>query len=67
MDAAVRHCVHEGGLDLLDAINAATATPARILGLAEAGALETGRLADLVVLDDDLRVRRVMRRGVWQA
>jgi N-acetylglucosamine-6-phosphate deacetylase len=66
MDAAVRHCVHEG-VDLLEAINAATATPARILGLAEAGALEPGRLADLVVLDDDLRVLRVMRRGVWQA
>jgi N-acetylglucosamine-6-phosphate deacetylase len=66
MDAAVRYCVHEAGIDLRDAIEAATATPARILGLADVGTLEPGRLADLVVLDDGLQVLRVMRRGVWQ-
>ncbi len=66
MDAAVRYCVREAGIDLLDAITASTATPARILGLADVGALEAGRLADLVVLDDDLHVLRVMRRGAWQ-
>lgn len=67
MDAAVRYCVLEAGIDLVVAIEAATATPARILGLADVGTLESGRLADLVVLDDDLHVLRVMRRGVWQA
>lgn len=66
MDAAVRFCVRRAGIDLLDAINAATATPARVLGLVDVGALEAGRLADLVVLDDELSVTRVMRRGVWQ-
>jgi N-acetylglucosamine-6-phosphate deacetylase len=66
MDAAVRHCVHESGIDLLDAIAAASTTPARVLGLPDVGALEAGRFADLVVLDDHLRVQRVMRRGVWQ-
>lgn len=66
MDAAVRYCVHVAGIDLQDAIEAATATPARILGLTDVGALAPGRLADLVVLDDGLRVHRVMRRGVWQ-
>ncbi|WP_310530100.1 N-acetylglucosamine-6-phosphate deacetylase [Nocardioides sp.] len=66
MDAAVRFCVHEAGIDLLDVITAATTTPARVLGLTEVGALEPGRLADLVVLDDELHVLRVMRRGAWQ-
>lgn len=66
MDAAVRYCVHEAGIDLLAAIEAATSTPARILGLVDVGTLEPGRLADLVVLDDDLQVLRVMRRGAWQ-
>lgn len=65
MDAAVRYCVQEAGIDLLDAITAATATPARVLGLTDVGVLEPDRLADLVVLDDDLRVLRVMRRGAW--
>jgi N-acetylglucosamine-6-phosphate deacetylase len=66
MDAAVRYCVDEAGIDLLDAVTAATTTPARVLGLADVGALEAGRFADLVVLDDDLQVIRVMRRGAWQ-
>lgn len=66
MDAAVRYCVREADIDLLDAITASTATPARVLGLADVGALEAGRLADLVVLDEDLHVLRVMRRGAWQ-
>ena len=41
-------------------------TPARALGLGEpVGALEPGLRADLVVLDDDLQVKRVMRAGPW--
>ena len=51
----------------LDALRAATATPARMLGLTDVGELREGARADLVVLDDDLRVRRVMRSGAWVA
>lgn len=65
MDAALRHAVLTAGVPLLDAVRAATATPARMLGLADVGELREGARADLVVLDDDLRVRRVMRSGAW--
>lgn len=65
MDAAVRHCVVEAGLPLLDVVRAATLAPARVMGLPDVGALEPGRRADLVVLDDDLHVQRVMRAGAW--
>lgn len=65
MDAAVRHAVHEAGLDLPDAVHAASTAPATALGLDDVGALEAGRRADLVVLDADLRVARVMRAGRW--
>ena len=55
------------GLTLEDAVRAATATPATLHGLARVGALRPGAYADLVVLDDDLRVSRVMHRGTWVA
>ena len=65
MAAAVRHCVSSAGLPLADAVRAATLTPATALGLTGVGALEPGYRADLVVLDDGLAVRRVMRAGGW--
>lgn len=62
---AVRRAV-TAGVDVRDAVTAATLTPARALGIAdEIGAVEAGRRADLVVLDEDLAVRRVMRGGHW--
>ena len=65
MDAALRNAVR-AGIALPDAVAMAATTPARALGLAdELGALEAGLRADLVVLTPDLRVKRVMRAGVW--
>jgi N-acetylglucosamine-6-phosphate deacetylase len=67
MDAAVRFAVTTAGLPLLDVVHAASTAPARAWGLADVGALEAGRRADLVVLDDALEVVRVMRAGMWVA
>jgi N-acetylglucosamine-6-phosphate deacetylase len=36
-----------------------------MLGLDRVGALRPGFHADLVVLDADLTVQRVLRRGTW--
>ena len=65
MAAAVRYAVREAGLALPDVVRAATTTPATMLGLARVGALRPGFAADLVVLDDDLRVTGVMKAGRW--
>ena len=65
MDRAVRYAVTVAGVPLAAAVEAATATPARVLGLTDVGALEAGRRADLVHLDDDLHVEAVMRAGTW--
>ena len=65
MDAAVRFCDGTAGLPLLDVVHAASTAPARAWGLDDVGAIEPGRRADLVVLDEDLRVGRVMRSGAW--
>jgi N-acetylglucosamine-6-phosphate deacetylase len=54
------------GVPLADAARAASAAPARVLGLsASRGALAPGMVADLVVTGENLRLRRVMRAGRW--
>lgn len=66
MDAALRRAV-AAGIDIVAAVRMAATTPAAAIGLADSvGALAPGLRADLVELDDDLRVRRVMRAGRWQ-
>ncbi|WFR83011.1 amidohydrolase family protein [Arthrobacter sp. Y-9] len=54
------------GVPLADAVRSATAVPADVLGLDdEVGSLRRGLRADVVVLDADLRLQRVMRQGEW--
>jgi N-acetylglucosamine-6-phosphate deacetylase len=66
LDEAVRRAVQPVGLPLEVASAAASGNPAQVLGLADStGAIAAGLQADLVVLDADLRVQRVMRRGAW--
>ena len=45
-------------------MRAASANPARALGLdGERGSIEVGKIADAVVLDEDLNVKHVIVRG----
>jgi N-acetylglucosamine-6-phosphate deacetylase len=57
--------VVRAGVPLPAAVRAAGTNPAELLGLSDRGRLEVGCRADLVELDTDLRVRRVMREGAW--
>ena len=61
----VRWCVRDLGIDLHDAVTAASRTPATALALADVGELSPGRWADVVVVDEDLALQRVLRRGAW--
>jgi N-acetylglucosamine-6-phosphate deacetylase len=61
----VRRCVVDADVDPVAAVAAATTTPAALLGLDDRGNLATGLRADLVVLDRDWQVRRVMFGGGW--
>ncbi|GAA0189127.1 N-acetylglucosamine-6-phosphate deacetylase [Glutamicibacter creatinolyticus] len=53
-----------GGVPLEQALLSATAVPARMLGLEDtAGALRSGRSADVLVVDQDLELLQVFRHG----
>jgi N-acetylglucosamine-6-phosphate deacetylase len=64
LDTAVRNVV-ESGIALVDAVQAATRNPLDLLGVTDRGRLAPGQRADLVELDDDLNVTRVMKAGSW--
>jgi N-acetylglucosamine-6-phosphate deacetylase len=64
LDTAVRNLARSG-VALPRAVAAATREPLALLGVSDRGRLDPGLRADLVELDDDFRVRRVMRGGRW--
>lgn len=66
LDSMLRNLVRQGA-PLPDASRAASRNPAELLRANDRGRLATGMRADLVEMDDDLRVRRVMRGGAWAA
>jgi N-acetylglucosamine-6-phosphate deacetylase len=64
MDHGVRTFHRLTGRPLWEAVRMATLTPTRVLGLdAEIGSLDTGKRADLVVLDAELGVQQVYVGG----
>lgn len=66
MDRAVRRAVTEVGLDMVDAVNAATLVPARFLGLdRRVGAIRSAMAADLVILNDSWQIRAMLLDGDW--
>jgi N-acetylglucosamine-6-phosphate deacetylase len=59
---AVRN-LHRLGISLEEALTAATAVPARIVGRSDLGRLAPGSPADIVVLDDNLEISSVLIGG----
>jgi N-acetylglucosamine-6-phosphate deacetylase len=66
-DLLFRRAVTEYGLSLPAAAQVTATTPATALGLRDVGALTPGLRADVVALDADLTVRRVLRAGHWHS
>jgi len=65
MDAVLRRAIG-AGLPVPDAVAAASATPARVLGIGDrVGALRPGLAANMVITDEAFRLRAVMRHGQW--
>jgi N-acetylglucosamine-6-phosphate deacetylase len=64
MDVAYANAV-KAGVSLVDASRMASTTPAQTFGWYDVGAIETGKRADLVLLDAEYAVQKVMRAGAW--
>jgi N-acetylglucosamine-6-phosphate deacetylase len=59
----VRHCV-EWGIPLIDAVTAASSTPARLMGFTGRGTITEGYRADLLITTEDLKVLQAYRAGI---
>ena len=64
MDTSVKNAVRDG-IAIEQAITAATRSPAVALGLSDRGELREDHRADLLVLDENLDVVKVMQQGSW--
>ncbi len=63
MDQAVRNMIEFSGCSLADAVNMASRTPAKVLGLNRKGRIAAGCDADIVILDKDLNVQKTFVAG----
>ncbi len=63
MDRAVRNLI-DAGIAEEDAVTAATATPARLIGRPELGTLRPGTPADVVIVDREYRIHRTLIAGI---
>jgi N-acetylglucosamine-6-phosphate deacetylase len=64
LDDAVRNFV-AAGIPLPAAVAAASRNPLAMLGIFDRGRIAVGQRADLVELDQALRVTQVLRGGIW--
>ncbi|CAB3403414.1 unnamed protein product [Caenorhabditis bovis] len=64
MPYCIRHLIKATGCSIKDALICATEKPARLLGIDnEKGVLGVGRLADFVLIDDDINVKSTFCSG----
>lgn len=66
MNVCVQTMARVPGCSLPEAVQMASLNPARLIGLSDRkGSLEPGHDADLVVIDEQVTVHKVMVRGKW--
>lgn len=63
-DCLVRNMIRYADTPLLDAIQMATLTPARIMNVSDRkGSVEIGKDADIVIFDEDINIEKTIVRG----
>lgn len=60
----MRYAVQQAGIPLASAVRCATENPAKAIGIWDrTGSLETGKYADFLILDQQLRLKYVVKKG----
>lgn len=60
----LRYAVRIAQIPLASAVRCAAVNPAKALGLfADRGSLDVGKYADIVILDQELQIRQIIKRG----
>lgn len=62
-DRLVRFCVKDVGLCIQEAVKMVTCNPAKVMKLTKKGRLEAGMDADIVIFDDEIRIKTVLVGG----
>lgn len=63
-DQLVRNAIKSGDIPLLDAVQMASSTPAKIMKIEERkGSLQKGKDADIVIFDNDINIYNTLVRG----
>ncbi|MBQ7916394.1 MAG: N-acetylglucosamine-6-phosphate deacetylase [Firmicutes bacterium] len=62
-DRLVRTCYQQARIPLVDCVRMMTRTPAEVMGLDHTGRLEVGCDADIVIFDEDIRIKEVILSG----
>ena len=65
MDRLLR-VMHSAGVPLEKVSKMLSETPARVMGYGDRGTIEVGKLADLVLLDKNLQITKVISGGKLQ-
>ena len=65
LDAAVRNFIKHTGCSISDAFLAASTNPAKAVGMFDKiGSLEKGKIADIVIVDKDINVKKTILKGM---
>lgn len=64
MEKTCRNIIYHAGVSMVDAFNMASRNPAKAIGLIDKiGSIAKGKVADLVIVDNDFNVKKVISNG----
>jgi len=62
-DRLIKTMVKEAGISITDAVKMLTETPARVMNISNKGVLKKGFDADIVIFDNDINIKKVIKGG----